>query len=220
MDEHYRNAPEDFYYNGSYDTLYIGKCEAYGCNDESAFNFVSINLIDDGSCVYPVLDTQLISLAEGWSLFSTYIQPQYTSMDSVFNSIIDQMIIVKNNTGEAFLPDWGMDLAFVNGQGYQSKLTSSSDVYIFGEQLQPEENIIPLSQGWNMIAYLREEPADCILVFEDIADSVTIVKDGQGNVYFPNWGFSNIGNMIAGQGYQVKMASPTSLEYLANDLEY
>lgn len=71
-----------------------------------------------------------------------------------------------------------------------------------------------------MIAYLRENPADCALVFEDIADLVTIVKDGQGNVYFPAWGFSNIGNMIAGQGYQVKMAGSANLEYLANDLEY
>ena len=220
IDEHYRNAPEDFYYNGSYDTLYQGKCEAYGCNDESALNFGAINLINDGSCTYPILDTQLVTLVEGWSLFSTYIQPQFMSMDSVFELIVDQTIIVKNNTGAAFLPAWGMDLAMENGQGYQSKLSVASDLYVFGSQLLPEENPIHLSVGWNMIAYLRENPADCALVFEDIADLVTIVKDGHGNVYFPAWGFSNIGNMIAGQGYQVKMAGSANLEYLANDLEY
>ncbi len=220
VDEHYRNAPEDFYYNGSYDTLYLSKCEAFGCNDESALNFGSVDLIDDGSCIYPVLDTQRISIVEGWSLFSTYIQPEYNSMDSIFQAIVDQTIIVKDNSGAAFLPAWGMDLSMVNGQGYQSKLTIDDDLVVLGMQLEPEENPISLTEGWNMIAYLREEPADCILVFEEIIDAVIIVKDSSGNVYFPEWGFSNIGDMIAGKGYQVKMNSPESLEYLANDLSY
>ena len=220
INEHYRNAPEDFYYNGSYDTLYLGKCEAYGCNDESALNFVSVNLIDDGSCIYPVVDTQIVSFVNGWSLFSTYIETQYFSMDSVFLPIVNQTTIVKNNTGEAFLPAWGMDLDMVNGEGYQAKIDGAATLGIFGTQLQPELNPVELNEGWNIIAYLREQPADCILVFEDIADELIIVKDGNGNVYFPEWGFSNINTMIAGQGYQVKMSSSATLQYLANDEDY
>lgn len=220
IDEHYRNAPEDFYYNGSYDTLYLGKCEAFGCNDETALNFVSANLLDDGSCIYPIIDTQLVSFVEGWSLFSTYIEPFEFAMDSIFSPIIEDVVIVKNNFGVAFLPTWGMGLDLVNGQGYQAKLSSNSDLYIYGSRLQPELNPISLSEGWNIIAYLRDEPADCILVFDDIVEFVTIVKDGNGNVYFPEWGFSNIDQMIAGQGYQVKMSTSSTLYYLANDEEY
>ena len=81
-------------------------------------------------------------------------------------------------------------------------------------------NPIELNEGWNLIAYLREQPADCILVFEDIADFVTIVKDSSGNVYFPEWGFSNIDQMLAGQGYHVKMSTSSTLNYLANDEDY
>ena len=40
-----------------------------------------------------------------------------------------------------------------------------------------------------MIAYLREEPADVILVFQEVEENVTIVKDGLGNVYFPTGTF-------------------------------
>ena len=220
IEEHYRNAPEDFYYNGSYDTLYLGKCEAYGCNDQAALNFESSNLLDDGSCVYPIIDSQLVSLSEGWSLFSTYIEPQYMSMDSVFQTIIDQIIIVKSNTGQAFLPLWGMDLAMVNGEGYQSKLTNETELYIQGTQLEPELNPINLNAGWNIIAYLREEPADCIMVFDEIVSQIIIVKDGFGNVYLPEWGFNNINEMTAGQGYQVKTLNANTLSYLANDQEY
>lgn len=220
IDDHYRNAPEDFYYNGSYDTLYLGKCSSYGCNDQAALNFESINLIDNGSCIYPVIDTQLVSFVEGWSIFSTYIEPQSFSMDSVFHPIVDQVLIVKDNLGDAFLPSYTIDLEMTNGAGYLSKLSTESDLYITGAQLQPELNPITLDQGWNLIAYLREQPADCISVFEEIVEDIIIVKDGFGNVYFPDWAFTNIDQMSPGLGYQVKTHNASSLLYLANDQEY
>ena len=71
-----------------------------------------------------------------------------------------------------------------------------------------------------MIAYLRDEPADIILVFQDVVENVIIVKDGMGNVYFPDWNFSNIGDMIPGEGYQIKMSAADTLQYIANDDEY
>lgn len=220
IDEHYRNAPEDFYYNGSYDTLYIGKCEAYGCSDVNALNFQSINLIDDGSCIYPDLDTQMVVLNEGWSLFSTYIDPVNDSMSVVFQDIIDQTIIVKNNVGAAFLPTWGIDIDLAIGQGFQAKVSSNSVLEIIGTQLMPELTPIELDLGWNMIAYLRDEPADVVLVFQDVEENVTIVKDGLGNVYFPDWNFCNIPGMVPGEGYQLKMSAADTLEYLSNDEEY
>ena len=220
IDEHYRNAPEDFYYNGSYDTLYLGKCEAYGCTDVNALNFQSVGLIDDGSCIYPDLDTQIVVLNEGWSLFSTYIDPLNDSMAVVFQEIFDQTIIVKNNVGAAFLPNWGIDIELENGQGYQAKVSSNSVLELIGNQVLPELTPIELESGWNMIAYLREEPADIILVFQDVVENVIIVKDGMGNVYFPDWNFSNIGDMIPGEGYQIKMSAADTLQYIANDDEY
>ena len=220
IDEHYRNAPEDFYYNGSYDSLFVGKCEAYGCADLNALNFQSINLIDDGSCIYPDLDTQMVVLNEGWSLFSTYIDPVNDSMSVVFQDIIDQTIIVKNNVGAAFLPTWGIDIDLAIGQGFQAKVSSNSVVEIIGTQLMPELTPIELDLGWNMIAYLREEPADVVLVFQEVQENVTIVKDGLGNVYFPDWNFCNISAMVPGEGYQLKMSAADTLEYLSNDEEY
>ena len=220
IDEHYRNAPEDFYYNGSYDTLYVGKCEAYGCNDINALNFELESLINDGSCIYPELDTQVVVLNEGWSLFSTYIDPLNDSMSVVFEEINEQTIIVKNNLGAAFLPAWGVDINLDNGQGYQVKMNENSILQITGEHLQPELNPISLDSGWNLIAYLREQPADAVLVLDEIVSNIIIVKDGMGNVYFPDWGFSNLGDLKPGEGYQIKMSSSDTLYYLSNEDEY
>ena len=47
-----------------------------------------------------------------------------------------------------------------------------------------------------------------------------IVKDNLGMAYLPEYDFNGIGNMLAGQGYQVKVLSEQILEYLPNDMEY
>ena len=99
-------------------------------------------------------------------------------------------------------------------------MSVNSVLQISGEQLQPELNPISLNSGWNLMAYLREQPADAILVFEEIVSNITIVKDGMGNVYFPDWGFSNLGELKAGEGYQIKMSSSDILYFLSNEDEY
>lgn len=48
----YRNAPEDIGYDGLYDSLFIGKCENYGCIDSTAINFDSTAIVDNYSCEY------------------------------------------------------------------------------------------------------------------------------------------------------------------------
>ena len=220
IDDHYRNAPEDFYYNGSYDTLYTGKCQAYGCSDQNAINFQSIELIDDGSCIYPDIDSQIIILNEGWNIFSTYIDPLNHSMAAVFENIDQQTIIVKNNQGEAYLPSYGTDINLENGQGYQSKVSVNSTLSIYGTQLQPELTPIQLTAGWNIISYLRVDPADITLVMSDIVENIIIVKDGLGNVYFPEWNYSNIDAMSPGEGYQIKLSSADILQYRSNSDSY
>tara|TARA_B100001093_G_scaffold519784_1_gene610457 strand:- start:552 stop:2183 length:1632 start_codon:yes stop_codon:yes gene_type:complete len=221
INNHYRNAPEDFYYNGTYDTLYIGKCEAFGCNDISAINFESSSLIDNGSCIYPSIDTQLVILNDGWSIFSTYISTTSNdNMSNIFSDISNQTVIVKNNLGSAYLPDWDLDISLVIGEGYFAKMNSNATLQISGTQIIPELNPIDLIEGWNLIGYLRDEPVDIILVFQDIYEHVIIVKDGLGNIYYPDWNYNNIGEMNPGEGYQIKMSSSTQLEYLSNDEEY
>tara|TARA_R110002012_G_scaffold321857_1_gene551910 strand:- start:3558 stop:4475 length:918 start_codon:yes stop_codon:yes gene_type:complete len=41
--------------------------------------------------------------------------------------------------------------------------------------------------------------------FSSIVNEITIVKDNNGNVYMPEFGFNGIGFLEGGQGYQIKM---------------
>ena len=106
---------------------------------------------------------------------------------SVISPINENVIIVKDFVGAAYLTDWEFNGIgdFLVGQGYQIKTNDSVSLEIFGAYAFPEDHPILLSQGWNMIGYLREEPLNTSEVFSEINDSgnILIVKDYLGSAF-------------------------------------
>ena len=64
---------------------------------------------------------------------------------------------------------------------------------------------INLVSGWNMIGYPCTQEIIVSDAFSSIVNEITIVKDNNGNVYMPEWGFNGIGFLEGGQGYQIKI---------------
>ena len=105
--------------------------------DQNALNYNEFASDDDGSCNYPVC--QNIGIPEGWSIFSTYIIPQNDSFDEVLLSIVDNVEIIKDYEGTAYIPEYdfnGIGTLSI-GQGYQSKLYAPSSIYVCGEYASP-----------------------------------------------------------------------------------
>jgi hypothetical protein len=73
-----------------------------------------------------------------------------------------------------------------------------------------------------MIGYLRTEsaPADGVLFDMNASGNLVIAKDYNGNAYLPEWNFNGIGDMVSGQGYQLKTSTADVLQYLSNDASY
>jgi len=69
---------------------------------------------------------------------------------------------------------------------------------------------IDLLEGWNIIGYSLYEPQDAIASFQEITDIISIVKNNAGAVYMPEFGFNGIGDLIPGQGYQIKLTESYS----------
>lgn len=220
ISENYRNAPEDIGYDGLYDSLFIGKCENFGCIDSTAINFDSTAIVDNYSCEYFSSDTQYISLNQGWNIFSSFINPNSNLMSDIFQNYESNIIIIKNNFGNIFSPQYNFDLSMSNSQGYFIKLNNSVIISINGEQIQPEIYPIYLDQGWNIVPYLREAPENVELIFQDMNNNLIIVKDDLGKVYLPYYDFNNLGYMNQGKGYQIKLISTDTLYYLSNDQDY
>ena len=193
-----------------------------GCMDENAFNFDPIANISDQSCIYSNDLSQQVFLMSGWNLVSSYIVSDNMDIQELTMPFTNSIIIIKDNLGMAYLPNWGFNAIgdWDNLQGYQIKTSSSFTMEMNGQAITPDENAINLSSGWNMISYLRDTPASVEAVFEEISEMLVIVKNGVGAAYLPDWEFNGIGEMIPGQGYQVKMSADREFIYLSNDAQY
>ena len=197
-------------------------CGIPGCTDPSAINFNPSATQDNGSCIQPGW-TQEINIPDGWSIFSTYIQSENMNVQANFYQE-EEIIMIKNYLGQAYLAGWNFngigDIKF--NEGYQIKTNGNCSIIFEGEYMDPEENIINLENGWNIISYLRLNPAPANLVFQDLVEegNLVIAKDGIGSAFLPDWNFNGIGNLEAGQGYQLKTNYPGVLTYLSNNEQY
>ena len=164
--------------------------------------------------------SQQIDLPIGWSIFSTYMLPSNTDFANVLSEVVEEITIAKNYLGEAYLPDWGFngigDVQYA--QGYQIKTKNPCEITVAGSYIYPQLNPLNLVNGWNIISYLRLDPAPVNLVFEELntQGNLVIVKDSNGAAFLPSWDFNGIGDLEPGKGYQVKTTAAAQLIYFSN----
>ena len=56
-----------------------------------------------------------------------------------------------------------------------------------------------------MFGYVCPEPVDLTLALSQHEDKIVILKDNDGNVFMPEFGFNGVGNLVPGFGYQIKL---------------
>ena len=189
--------------------------------NQQYFSPNGISAITVGRAYIPITSQEII-LPEGWSIFSTYLNLDNMDISVALNSIEDQLVIVKDYLGMAYLLEWNYNGIgdIILGHAYQIKVNQESVIEFEGDYTFPNEVSIVLPSGWSLLGYLRTNPANCIAIFESISDQIELVKDYLGNAYLPNWNFNGIGDLEAGQGYQIKMNSYQVLQYNSNEEEY
>ena len=87
----------------------------------------SLNL--NGTYSYPELHP--LELVEGWNQFSYLRIEVEADLVSVFSPIIDQVVIVKDEFGMAYLPEWGFNgiPSLQAGKGYQIKCNAALSLF-------------------------------------------------------------------------------------------
>jgi hypothetical protein len=155
-------------------------------------------------------------------MVSTKVRPYNKDLTEVYAGVETDLSIAKDNNGDVYMTefdfngigDWNFN------EGYQYKMNAENVLTIRGSRVIPELNPIAFAEGWNMMAYLRNTPADVSSVMDVIVDEVVILKNEDGNVYMPEFGFNGIGNFEPGKGYQIKTTAATELSFESNATEY
>ncbi|MCF8370300.1 MAG: endonuclease [Bacteroidales bacterium] len=159
--------------------------------------------------------SQSVLLKSGWSIISTYLIPTSPNITMVFSSVVNQLTILKNNGGDVFWPQFGLNLIgnMVLGQGYQCNMISQQTITILGLYENPANTPIALQQGWNLLGYLLQNPVNIATALSTLTGNIVIAKDGDGDIYWPAYNLNLIGNMEPGKGYQVKLTSAINFTY-------
>ena len=182
--------------------------------------------IDMGAYEYGVATTtssksQSICLDQGWNIFSTYID-NTELVDTVMSDIREKVILMKDENGSVFWPWFNLNLInqMTVGKGYQINVTEPVVLTVEGDQVEPDTTGIVLHSGFNMMAYLRDNPAPVDQVMNSIVPGMVIMKDEHGMVFWPYFNLNLIGNMVPGEGYQVKLNTQLTFYYPSNSTTF
>ncbi len=175
---------------------------------------------------YPVI-TQNIPLAEGWNIVSFNVVSNQPNVASVFSPLVNdnQLVKVQNESGLAFeylstLNQWINQINEVQStEGYYVKVNNNTNLSSTGYHT-PTPLTIPLSEGWNLIAYPYLNQQQAMPLLETLISNNSLVKimneSGQAIEHLPIIGWVNeLQHFNAGKGYAIKVAQNTNLVYPA-----
>jgi len=156
---------------------------------------------------------QYIFLETGWNIWSTY-KDNTNPINNIFSAIDESVTIVKDQNGNVYWPEYNLNsIGSLNiGDGYQTKMNESEYLVISGNTV-PYDDIINLNPGWSIMAYLHQNTGEIIDFFEPYSENIVIIKDENGNVYWPEYNLNSIINMYPGEGYQIKTSSEILFSY-------
>ncbi|MCX6258271.1 MAG: hypothetical protein NTW49_10320, partial [Bacteroidia bacterium] len=184
---------------------------------------LTLNYTDQNGCVcsnsknviIATCFSQNINLPTGWFIFSTFINPQNPEISHVISSIQSLIIIIKDENGLVYWPAYEVNQIgnMITGKGYQIKLSAATTLTITGNQIDPESTPLSLNPGWGMLGYIRTSEGELVAMLNSINENIIIMKNSMGQVYWPLWSVNQIGIMIPGEGYQIKMSSACILIY-------
>ncbi|MBN1352065.1 VCBS repeat-containing protein [candidate division KSB1 bacterium] len=192
----------------------------YDAPDASFIVIASDGELMDTLSVHLTVDaatkTTKLVFALGWNMVSLNVIPPHPDVTEVFFGLVDKLVLLKNSTGESYIPAYGIntivDVDF--RAGYQAFLTGAANLDVTGQAVNPTTPIA-LPGGWSMVAYLPDMPIDAAIALASLGSQLKIAKNYAGAAYIPDFGINTIGNMQAGQGYQVYLSDADTLRYPA-----
>lgn len=193
----------------------------YGCTDQAFCNFNPDAEEDDGSCegTPGCTDVHYIEFSAdaGCQLegsCETTWQEAYNQLENELDAVNLECVANAQAAANA-----AAEQLYNTEIDYQNQIAAINDNFASTEanyllQIANLEDSIanyssPISidilTGWNLIGYTLDESQDAVATFAEIVDYIEIVKNNAADVYWPEFSFNGIGDLIPGQGYQIKV---------------
>ena len=194
--------------------------EPLGCTSATACNYSAYALIDDGTCFYSeeyydcegecVIDTDNDGICDELEIPGCTVWGYNNYNDLATDD--DGTCIVswqEDYINLGLISDVLIDSIENEYANYNLVATATLDSLQNAYNLLEALSIsIDLLFGWNIIGYTNSLEHDVVLALAEIEELIIVFKDNNADVYLPEYGFNGIGNLIPGQGYQIKLSEP------------
>jgi hypothetical protein len=157
--------------------------------------------------------TQFIYLPAGWSGISTYLIPENSNPEILFQSIIEEIVILQNFEG-IFYPGLNINTLgnWDNHEGYKIKLNNAVALEIAG--WNDSDKMVNLKPGWNLLPVISECPQPVLDIFGVNIDHILIIKEIAGlGVYWPQMNINTLGVLFPGNAYFILSDSEFTFIY-------
>ena len=164
-----------------------------------------------GPVIATVHPFQTIDIPAGWSGLSSCINPSNPNIETIFQPIVGQLIILQNETG-MYWPGENVN-TLVNWdthEGYKIKVDENVGLTVAGPWTT--NKTVQLNTGWNIIPVL----SSCDVNVEDLFAGldVVLVKEIAGNLlWWPDYGIGSLDFLLSGRAYFVLMGSGGEITY-------
>ena len=158
-------------------------------------------------------NAQSLNIPAGWSGISSSFIPQNANIEDMFAPIMDQLVILYNNTG-VFWPEHNINTLgnWDYTSGYLIKLNADANLTMEGADI-PNKTIV-LNQGWNLTPVLCVEGMLCSEILLQLGDDLIIISETAGtNVFWPEQNVQTLTALQPGKAYFIKTSATTMLTF-------
>ncbi len=159
--------------------------------------------------------TQQVQLEEGWNLVSLHVRPADSAFASIFGANADQIAMVKNEDGEVYAPDEGIDqiTTWKAEEGYQIHAEAPTTLEVTGTAVRADSTSIVLKEGGNIVPYLPASVQAVAPALTSVRESLVAVEEGGGARYTPSTSSPALDSLRPGQAYKVYVDQADTLRY-------
>jgi len=146
-----------------------------------------------------------LAIPEGWSGISSYIIPNDPDVEMMFEPILNELVMVYNQTGMYWpgqnintLGDWNVY------SGYIIKVLNNVNLSITGLEVMPRQ--VMIKPGWNLIPVFSTVPADFIL--NSLPGLVVAKGIATGEILWPAFNIQTLEYLNVGKSYLIYSTQP------------
>lgn len=192
-----------------------GSIKTLSAESSVEYAIVTSDPTDPSSGSEDVEYNQVLDMNSGWNLVSRFVHLDEPDISSVFVDIEDRIVLAKDEAGNAYIPQYGINEigSWKDGEALMVNVDSPTSITLSGARIDPTVDTIQLVEGWNLAPYNLTSPVTIEIALASILEDIIVVKDYAGRLYYPEFGIDEIGVLNPGQAYKVNSSRPVSFTY-------